>query len=594
MTRTIPLRTHTCGELTEKNTNDSVVLTGWVHKVRNLGSLLFLDLRDRWGVTQIIFDLRFTPTSAYEMAQTVRLEDVIAIKGRTAIRENPNNVIVTGKIEIQAADIQILSKAKVSPFPIADESSQPHEELRSRYRYLDMRKGELIQNLLLRHSMMQIVRKHLSDNQFIEVSTPFLGKSTPEGARDYLVPSRIHPGSFYALPQSPQMFKQILMVGGLDRYFQIATCFRDEDLRADRQPEFQQIDIEMSFATDEELFPIIENLMITLFKESRGVELPATFPRMTHQEAAERYGSDKPDLRFDMPIIDFSDLALNSTCAIFQEALNTGGTVRGLLVKSCASMSRKELEEYAKFISQFGCKGLSWMKYQEGDASKRLHGPISKYIEDEQSWIDRCDASPTDLFLLIAGNKKKTLQALDHLRRRLAKDLNLIPNGAMAPVWITDFPLFSWNEEFDRIESEHHPFTSPHLLDLGLFEKKPLQARSSSYDLVLNGYEIASGSQRIHDSEVQEKIFSILGMEREERDSKFGFFIEALQYGTPPHLGIALGFDRLVMVLAGTENIRDVIAFPKNQKAVDVMTSAPADVREIQLKELQIRVANRP
>ncbi len=595
MKRTIPLRTHTCGELTEVQKSSRVVLTGWVHKLRNLGAIVFLDVRDRWGVTQAVFDLRFTPENVYEKAKSLRLEDVVAITGTVEMRENPNLTIKTGLIEIQVTDLQVLSKANVTPFPIADDSVQVNEELRLRYRYLDMRKGPLISNLLLRHTAMQSTRRYMSENGFVEISTPILGKSTPEGARDYLVPSRVHHGHFYALPQSPQMFKQILMVGGLDRYFQIATCFRDEDLRADRQPEFQQIDIEMSFATHEELFPIIEGLLKTILLESKGVELPQSFPKMTYREAMELYGSDKPDLRFGMPLVDASDLALNSEFSIFQEAVRAGGIVRGLTVTKGASLSRKEIEEYTKLVSQFGFKGLAWIKYQEKSETedgRKFQGPIAKFIhvEDEKRWIDRFQMEDGDIIFLIAGNKKRGLQALDQLRRKLGRDLGLIQEGSFAPLWVTDFPLFAWNEEEKRIESEHHPFTSPHLLDIDLIEKDPLHARSSSYDLVLNGYEIASGSQRIHDGELQEKIFAILGMSEEERRDKFGFFIEALQYGTPPHLGIALGFDRIVMIMLETENIRDVVAFPKNQKAVDLMMSAPSTVQKNQLQELHLRI----
>ncbi len=601
MKQLIPRRTHTCGELTQSEKGSCVLLTGWVHKLRNLGALVFIDIRDRWGITQAVFDLRFTPEDIYEKAKNLRLEDVIAISGQVEMRENPNPNLKTGLIEIQVSHFQVLSKAQVTPFPISDDTSI-NEELRLQYRYLDMRKSDIIPNLLARHKAMQAIRQCLSANDFIEITTPILGKSTPEGARDYLVPSRVHHGEFYALPQSPQMFKQILMVGGLDRYFQIATCFRDEDLRADRQPEFQQIDIEMSFGTSEDLFPIIEGLVQTVFKEVKNVELPTTFPRMTYRDAIEKYGTDKPDLRFGMPIVNVSHLTLKTDFTVFHEAIHSGGVVCGLNVKQGALLSRKEIEEYTKLVSQFGFKGLAWLKYQkesnkgesQENSGRKLHGPITKFIHQDQetNWIEEFESEEGDLILIIAGHKKRALQGLDHLRRRLGKDLGLIKDGSFAPLWVVDFPLFAWNEEENRIESEHHPFTSPHLHDLDLVEKNPLHARSSSYDLVLNGYEIASGSQRIHDSELQETIFTILGMSPEERQEKFGFFIEALQYGTPPHLGIALGLDRIIMILIGTENIRDVIAFPKNQKAVDLMMQAPSNVQETQLKELCLRVTS--
>lgn len=598
MKRTVPLRTHTCGELGSEDRGSSVTLTGWVHKTRNLGSLVFFDIRDRWGLTQAVADLRFTPNEVYERAKALRLEDVVAVRGTVALRENPNVLLKTGLIEIQVEDIQVLSKANVPPFSIPDDGTEINEELRLKYRYLDMRKGKVIDNLVLRHEVMQSTRKYLSESGFIEVSTPILGKSTPEGARDYLVPSRVHHGHFYALPQSPQMFKQLLMVGGLDRYFQIATCFRDEDLRADRQPEFQQIDIEMSFATHEELFPIIEGLVSTIFKETRGVHIDKPFLRLTYAECMEKYGCDKPDLRFDMPLIDASDLALRTEFGVFKDAVHAGGIVRGLCVKGGSSMSRKEIDEYTKLVSQFGFKGLAWLKLQaekKDESLNRLQGPIAKFIsiEEEESWISRFEMQEGDIILLVAGHKKRALQALDQLRRKLGKDLGLIKPDSFAVLWVTDFPLFAWNEEENRLESEHHPFTSPNFLDIDLIETAPLKVRSSSYDLVLNGYEIASGSQRIHDSELQDKIFSVLGLDEEERKEKFGFFVEALRYGTPPHLGVALGFDRIIMIMNGTENIRDVIAFPKNQKAVDLMMAAPSHVTEQQLNELAIKTENK-
>jgi aspartyl-tRNA synthetase len=445
-----------------------------------------------------------------------------------------------------------------------------------------------LQKLLLRHELMQAARSSLSQQGFTEVSTPMLTKATPEGSRDYLVPSRIHHGHFYALPQSPQMFKQLLMIGGLDRYFQIATCCRDEDLRADRQPEFHQIDIEMSFGTIDDLFPAAEKLIQDVFRVCKGVELTAPFQRVTYAECMERYGCDKPDLRFQMPLVDCSDLAEKTTFSAFTQTVQNGGIVRGLTVKAPASFTRKDIEGYQHLVGTLGFSGLAWLKLQDNS----FQGPIAKYIpqEDVPKWIERFSLCNTEIAFILAGPKKKVLQALDQLRRRLARDCNLIDPTAFAPLWVVDFPLFSWNEEENRLESENHPFTSPNFDDISLLDSDPLKARSLGYDLVLNGYEISSGSQRIHDSRLQKKIFDLLGYTEEECHKRFGFFIEALKYGTPPHLGMALGVDRIMMILSGTDNIRDVIAFPKNQRGIDLMTRAPSDVNHEQLHELGIKL----
>lgn len=586
--KTTFLRTASCGELRESHKDQFHTLSGWVHKVRNLGFLVFVDMRDKFGITQVVFDTRFTSEKVYERAKTLRAEDVISIQGTVALRESPNPQMATGLIEVQAKELSILSKAKVPPFPIADLSVEVNEELRLQYRYLDFRKGTILANLHLRHELMQIVRSSLSAHHFIEVTTPVLAKSTPEGSRDYIVPSRIHPGTFYALPQSPQLFKQLLMVGGMDRYFQIATCFRDEDLRADRQPEFQQIDIEMSFATQEQLFPIIEAMVSEIFSKIGSCSLKKPFLRMTHKECMERYGCDKPDLRFGMELIDISDLAVYSTMALFTEAVHTGGIVRGMKASGCAHFSRKEIEEKSSVVEQFGFPGVAFLKKTE----EGFLGPVAKFFTKEQLVLieKRFDVQQGDLVLLLAGNKKKTLKALDQLRRRFGRELGLIDDAAIAPLWVTDFPLFAWNEEEGCIEAEHHPFTSPHFDDLELLDKEPLQVRSSGYDLVINGYEVASGSQRIHDGALQERIFALLGLSAQQVKERFGFFVEALQYGTPPHLGVALGLDRLSMILAKTENIRDVVAFPKNQRAVDLMMDAPSHVMQQQLLEVGIQI----
>jgi aspartyl-tRNA synthetase len=581
-------RTDTCGELTEKDIGKDVRLTGWVHRVRDLGHLIFIDLRDRFGITQIVLDPKSTP-EAYATAQKLRFECVIAIDGKVSKRKDPNPNIPTGQIEIFASHIALLSFADVLPFSICDETVDVNEEKRLEYRYLDMRRGPIINNLLLRHRAMMATRKFLDTEGFTEVTTPVLGKSTPEGARDYLVPSRIYPGSFYALPQSPQMFKQILMIGGLDRYFQIATCFRDEDLRHDRQPEFQQIDLEMSFATTEDLFPIVERLMQAIFRECKQIELKLPFKRMTYDECMRLYGCDKPDIRFGLQLQILDDLAKSSSFSVFLDLLKTpNNTVKGFSVPGGADISRKTIDEYTAYIAQFGAKGLAWIKRQDDT----MNSTLSKFIkqEEQQHWFDRLKMKSNDIAFVVAGPKKVVNQALDHLRRKIAKERNLIPKDSYELLWVTDFPLFAWNDEEKRMESEHHPFTSPHLDDLHMIEKDPLKARSSSYDLVLNGYEILSGSQRIHDGNLQDKIFAILGMGEEERKQKFGFFIEALRYGTPPHLGAALGFDRIVMILAQAEGIRDVIAFPKTQKASDLMTKAPSQVHPGQLQDLKLSI----
>jgi aspartyl-tRNA synthetase len=580
-------RTHTCGALRESDAGKEVILTGWVHRHRNFGALVFIDLRDRFGITQVILDPVTTP-EAYAVGHKLRAESVIAVKGKVSVRKDPNANIPTGKIEIIPQELHVLSESDVLPISVSDDTIEVNDEMRLQYRYLDMRRGQITNNLILRHKAMMSARRNLDSQGFIEVITPILGKSTPEGARDYLVPSRVYPGTFYALPQSPQMFKQILMIGGLDRYFQIATCFRDEDLRADRQPEFSQIDMEMSFATSNELFPIVEKLVQTIFKESINVDLPQNFRRMTYADCMEYYGCDKPDLRFDMKLCRLDDLAQASTFTIFHEILANKGVVKGFSVIGGADISRKEIDELTAYVQSLGGKGLVWVKRQEAGFTSS----IAKFLSDDlqKKWIERLDLQVGDLAFVVAGGQKKVNQVLDHLRRKVARMKNLILPNRYEALWVTDFPLFAYNDEENRMESEHHPFTSPHLDDIHLFDTEPLKMRSSSYDLVLNGYELASGSQRIHDNKLQEKIFAMLGMSPEERASKFGFFIEALKYGTPPHLGIALGFDRIMMILCGTESMRDVIAFPKTQRAQDLMTKAPSHVNDMQLKELKIAV----
>lgn len=583
-------RTHTCGQLTAKDVGQKVKLSGWVHRRRDHGGLIFIDLRDRFGITQLVFDPVLSP-AAHKEADKMRNEWVITIAGEVIMRapDMANAKLTTGEIEIKTSQISVLSKAHTPPFSICDDFIEVNEELRLKYRYLDMRRGDIAQKLVKRHQVMMAVRTYLDQQRFLEISTPILGKSTPEGARDYLVPSRVHPGAFYALPQSPQIFKQLLMVGGMDRYFQIAQCFRDEDLRADRQPEFTQIDLEMSFGTPDELFPIIEGLVGQIFKTCGAIDIPKTFRRMSYAECMNKYGTDKPDLRFDMPLVSIDDIGEKSAFEVFKAQLIGGGIVKAICVKGGADITRKGIEEYTAFVGRFGIQGLAWMKVQEDGT---LNSNIVKFFSPElqTELLKRLECQPSDLIFMVADTPERTNQALDHLRRKIARDRGLIDRNRYEFLWVTDFPLFTWNADEGRLESEHHPFTSPHFEDLGLLAIEPLKVRSSSYDLVLNGYEIASGSQRIHDSSLQQQIFSILQLSNEEIRSRFGFFVEALSYGTPPHLGAALGLDRLVMILTQTENIRDVIAFPKTQKASDVMMDCPSFVAQKQLHELNLAI----
>lgn len=580
-------RSHNCGELNLSHVGQTVSLSGWVHRRRDLGGLIFIDLRDRFGRTQLLFHPDLTPKELFERASKLRHEWVITIKGTVLAKAENNPKLRTGQIEIQVDKLEILSSSKTPPISLNEEEDGAHEELRLKYRYLDIRRGPVARNLELRHKTMLITRNFLSQQGFLEITTPILAKSTPEGARDYLVPSRVYPGNFYALPQSPQIFKQLLMVSGMDRYFQIATCFRDEDLRADRQPEFSQIDLEMSFGTPDDLMQIMEQLLGLIFKEVSQKAIPNHFRRMLYQDCIEHYGSDRPDLRFGMPLVRIDDIAQKSTFSIFQEQLQAKGCIKALCVKGGASLSRKEIDHYAQFVSQFGLSGLAWMKSQE----EGLTSNIVKFFSPEllESLTQRLQAEIGDLILIAAGSEEKVNQSLDHLRRKIAKERNLIDPEALSFLWVIDFPLLKWNAEEGRLESEHHPFTSPHFEDISLLDTDPLKVRALAYDVVLNGYEIGGGSQRIHNSTLQEKIFRILNLSTEEINEKFGFFVEALQYGTPPHLGIALGLDRIMMVLSQTENIRDVIAFPKTQKASDLMMQCPSKVAPKQLHELNIK-----
>lgn len=581
-------RTHTSGDLRAGHIESSVTLSGWVDRRRDHGGLIFIDLRDRFGITQLVFDPEKNPT-AHKAAEKLRSEWVISIKGRVIPRAPgmANPKMKTGEIEVLVSELEILSKSKTPPFSICDDQIDVNEELRLKYRYLDIRRGDVAKKLLMRHQIMFATRKYLDSQKFIEISTPILGKSTPEGARDYLVPSRVYPGTFYALPQSPQLFKQLLMVAGMDRYFQVAPCFRDEDLRADRQPEFTQIDMEISFGIPDDIMKLIEGLLKTLFSECAGIDIKTPFRRLTHAYCMDKYGCDRPDLRFGMELHTLNEIAAASTFSVFQDQLKNGGVVKGLTVKGGADISRRAIDEYTEFLGRLGIRGLAWMKRQE----EGLSSSIVKFFADDlqKQLIEKMSMEIGDLIFMVADLPQKTNQALDHLRRKIARDRGLIQPNHYEFLWVTDFPLFGLSDE-GKLQSEHHPFTSPNMEDFHLVESEPLKVRSSGYDIVLNGYELGGGSQRIHDSELQQKIFEILKLNPEELQTKFGFFLEALSYGTPPHLGIALGLDRLVMILTGTDNIRDVIAFPKTQKASDLMMECPSAVATEQLKELGIGV----
>ncbi len=581
------LRTHNCQELRAKNIEETITLSGWVHRRRDHGGLIFIDLRDLYGLTQLVFDPKVN-TDTHADAEKLRAEWVISVKGNVIPRKEgmQNSNLDTGEIEINVQSLEILSPAKTPPFSVCDDALDVHEELRLKYRYLDIRRGGIARNLILRHKATMLIRNFLDKSGFFEITTPILCKSTPEGARDYIVPSRIHPGHFYALPQSPQLFKQILMISGMDKYFQIATCFRDEDLRADRQPEFTQIDVELSFSNSDILFSLVESLFKDMFKTLLGVDIKTPFRHLTHKECLEVYGTDKPDLRFAMPLARLDDIAIKSTFSVFLDQIKTGGCIKGICVKGGQDVSRKGINEYTNFVGQFGITGLAWMKMQNGT----LTSSIVKFFNEETQklLINRLNIEDNDLILMAADQEDRVNQAMDHLRRKIAKARSLISPNHYELLWVTDFPLFTWDKESNRLHSEHHPFTSIHPEDCELLDSDPLKARASSYDLVLDGYEIASGSQRIHDNKLQKKIFSLLQLSDQEIESKFGFFVDSLQYGTPPHLGIAIGLDRLLMIFSNTENIRDVIAFPKTQKAGDLMMEAPSSIQEQQLAELKI------
>lgn len=581
-------RTHMCGELTVEDVDKSVVVMGWVQRRRDHGGLVFIDLRDRTGIVQVVFNNEVS-SEAFEKVQSVRSEYVLAIEGKVVKRapENVNPKISTGEIEIYANTLKILSKSETPPFPIEDRSNVS-EAIRLKYRYLDLRRPSMQQNLMTRFKITKVVRDFLNRNGFIEIETPLLIKSTPEGARDYLVPSRIYPGKFYALPQSPQIFKQLLMISGFDKYYQIAKCLRDEDLRADRQPEFTQIDIEMSFVEVEDVLKINEKMIAEIFKETLGIDVPIPFKRLSYQESMERFGTDKPDLRFGMELKDLSDIVAQSEFNVFKTALKNNGSVRGINVKGAASMPRRQLDELVEFAKTYGAKGLLWIQVFE----KEVKSPATKFLSEEEmkKILERLEAEAGDLLLIVADKDEIVFDTLAHLRLELGKRFNLIDENKYEFVWIVDFPLLEYDEEEKRYVAKHHPFTAPKDEDIDLLEKDPLKVRAKAYDIVLNGVEIGGGSIRIHDTELQKRMFKVLGFSEEKAWERFGFLMEAFKYGAPPHGGIAYGLDRLAMIITGSDTIRDVIAFPKTQNAVCLMTDAPSEVSEEQLKELHIKV----
>ncbi|RLA95652.1 MAG: aspartate--tRNA ligase [Deltaproteobacteria bacterium] len=581
-------RSHLCGELRKGDAGKEVTLMGWVHRRRDHGGLIFVDLRDREGIVQVVFNPEVSE-AAHRKAHRLRNEYVIAVKGKVAIRpegtENPK--IRTGEIEVMAEELKILNEARTPPFPI-EEGTEIGEGVRLRYRYLDLRRPPMQQNLLLRHRAAQSIRRYLSEEGFLEIETPFLTRSTPEGARDFLVPSRLNPGAFYALPQSPQLFKQLLMVSGFDRYFQIVRCFRDEDLRADRQPEFTQVDMEMAFVGEEEVQGCVEGMIKALFEEVLGVELKTPFPRLTYEEALSCYGTDKPDLRFGMELVDVTEAARRTDFQVFLRAAEEGGVVKGMNLEGGEGLSRKELDELVRVACSLGAKGLAWAKVGEDG----WQSPIAKFIppERQKEMEGLLGASKGDLLLFVADEEKVVNEVLGEMRLQIAQKIQRIPQGEYRFVWEVDFPLLEWSETEGRLVAVHHPFTAPKEEDIGKLEASPLEVRARAYDLVLNGTEVGGGSIRNHRVDIQRRIFELLGIGEDEAEQKFGFLLEALSYGAPPHGGIALGFDRLVMLMSGRETIRDVIPFPKTQKATCLLTGAPSEVEPKQLKELHIKL----
>ncbi len=578
-------RTHTCGELRLENVNQKVVLSGWIQKIRNLGAMTFVDLRDRYGITQLVVEESAAEEIKKQVGSLGR-EYVIQVEGTVVERASKNNKIPTGDIEILIEKINVLSHSEIPPFTIED-NTDGGDEIRMKYRYLDLRRQAVRKNLELRHRMAHLVRNYLDSYKFMEVETPVLIKSTPEGARDFVVPSRMNQGQFYALPQSPQTFKQLLMVAGFDRYYQIVKCFRDEDLRADRQPEFTQIDCEMSFVERDDVLNLFEGMIRHLFKELRDIDLPE-LPRMSWHDAMEYYGCDKPDIRFDMQFVNLTTLAQTKEFAVF----NTAEYIGGICVPGCAAYTRKQLDELTDFVKrpQVGAKGLVYVKYNEDGSIK---SSVDKFYtsDDLKTWLDACQAKPGDLLLILSGEKKKTLPQLCELRLEMGNRLGLRDKDVFKPLWVVDFPLLEWDEETQRFYAMHHPFTSPNLEDVDKMESDPGVVRANAYDMVINGVEVGGGSIRIHDAEMQQRMFKCLGFTPEQAEKQFGFLLNAFKYGAPPHGGIAFGFDRLVSMFAGLDSIRDTIAFPKNNSGRDVMLDSPSEISEEQFKELGIKLS---
>ncbi|CDR25991.1 aspartate--tRNA ligase [Staphylococcus schweitzeri] len=583
-------RTTYCGLVTEAFLGQEITLKGWVNNRRDLGGLIFVDLRDREGIVQIVFNPAFSE-EALKIAETVRSEYVVEVKGTVTKRdaETVNPKIKTGQVEVQVSNIKVINKSETPPFSINEENVNVDENIRLKYRYLDLRRQELAQTFKMRHQITRSIRQYLDNAGFFDIETPVLTKSTPEGARDYLVPSRVHDGEFYALPQSPQLFKQLLMISGFDKYYQIVKCFRDEDLRADRQPEFTQVDIEMSFVDQEDVMLMGEEMLKKVVKEVKGVDITEAFPRMTYKEAMRRFGSDKPDTRFDMELIDVSQLGREMDFKVFKDTIESNGEIKAIVAKGAAEQyTRKDMDALTEFVNIYGAKGLAWVKVVE----EGLTGPIGRFFEAEnvETLRSLTSAEPGDLVMFVADKPNVVAQSLGALRVKLAKELGLIDESKLNFLWVTDWPLLEYDEDAKRYVAAHHPFTSPKEADIAKLDSAPEKAEANAYDIVLNGYELGGGSIRIHDGELQQKMFEVLGFTKEQAQEQFGFLLDAFKYGAPPHGGIALGLDRLVMLLTNRTNLRDTIAFPKTASATCLLTNAPGEVSDKQLEELSLRI----
>ncbi|WP_305808775.1 aspartate--tRNA ligase [Staphylococcus epidermidis] len=583
-------RTTYCGLVTEEFLNEKVTLKGWVHNRRDLGGLIFVDLRDREGIVQIVFNPDFSE-EALQVAETVRSEYVVEVQGVVTKRdaETINPKIKTGQVEVQVSNIEIINTSETPPFSINEENVNVDENIRLKYRYLDLRRQELAQTFKMRHQTTRSIRQYLDNNGFFDIETPVLTKSTPEGARDYLVPSRVHEGEFYALPQSPQLFKQLLMISGFDKYYQIVKCFRDEDLRADRQPEFTQVDIEMSFVDQEDIIAMGEDMLRKVVKDVKGIDVSGPFPRMTYAEAMDRYGSDKPDTRFGMELINVSQLGKEMNFKVFKDTVDNNGEIKAIVAKDAADKyTRKDMDALTEFVNIYGAKGLAWVKVVDDG----LSGPIARFFEDAnvETLKQLTEAKPGDLVMFVADKPNVVAQSLGALRIKLAKELGLIDESKLNFLWVTDWPLLEYDEDAKRYVAAHHPFTSPKREDIEKLDTEPENVQANAYDIVLNGYELGGGSIRIHDGELQQKMFEVLGFTNEQAQEQFGFLLDAFKYGAPPHGGIALGLDRLVMLLTNRTNLRDTIAFPKTASATCLLTDAPGEVSDKQLQELSLRI----